>query len=97
MQRWLRECQVSEDQQLTFDEWWWNSQFSHLHTDAARAAWEASAAQWQTEVKNLRAALIAVMPFVDDALDVQQLFPNSAASNACRAAVAAANAVLGRE
>jgi hypothetical protein len=33
-------------------------------------------------------ALRSVMPFVDDAEDVQNVFPESAMSNACRSAVA---------
>lgn len=37
----------------------------------------------------LTAAMRAVMPFVDDAEDIQALFPETSASKACRSAVAA--------
>lgn len=39
-------------------------------------------------------ALRKVVPFIDDADDVHTLFPDSAASSECRAAVAAVRALL---
>jgi len=45
---------------------------------------------------DLLAALIACLPFIDDADDVQQFFPDSACSDACRAAVQQAKAVIAK-
>lgn len=58
----------------------------HSYIDAAQVE--------KARAERAEAALRAVLPFIDDAADVQNLFPDSAASDKCRAAVAEARATL---
>jgi len=52
--------------------------------------------QLETECKETRQALESILPFVDDAEDVASVFPESAASDQCRAAVQLVRAVLAK-
>ena len=45
---------------------------------------------------DLLAALEAALPFIDDAGDVAQFYPDSSATDACRAAVQMARAAIAR-
>lgn len=65
-------------------------------TDLQRAVDDicAKVDQLLVERRSLVGALRAILPFVDDAADVQQLFPDSAASATCRAAVVRVRAAL---
>lgn len=47
-----------------------------------------------TASPRLLAALEAVLPYIDDAADIAQFYPDSAATVECRAAVAEARAAL---
>lgn len=55
---------------------------------------QAANARLIAAAPELLAALEAVMPFIDDASDVQNVFPDSACSTACRDAVIAAKTAL---
>jgi hypothetical protein len=62
--------------------------------DQMRAYARTHAAALEARCDRLEAALKSCMPFIDDAMDVQQLFPESAASKMCRRIVKLARDAL---